>query len=40
MDLDLGKLRGLSRHVKLDDVPMVAADIVAGKVRGRVVVDL
>jgi acrylyl-CoA reductase (NADPH) len=40
MDLDLGKLRSLSRHVKLDDVPTVAADIVAGKVRGRVVVDL
>jgi len=39
-DLDLGKLRSLSRHVKLDDVPAVAADIVAGKVRGRVVVDL
>ena len=30
----------LSRHVKLDDVPRIAADIVAGKVRGRVVVDL
>jgi acrylyl-CoA reductase (NADPH) len=40
MDLDLGKLRSLSRHVKLDEVAAVAADIVAGKVRGRVVVDL
>jgi len=39
-DLDLGKLRSLSRHVKLDEVPAVAAEIVAGKVRGRVVVDL
>ncbi|MFO0990665.1 MAG: MDR family oxidoreductase [Hyphomicrobiales bacterium] len=39
-DLDLGKLRGLSRHVKLDDVPHVAAEIVAGKIRGRVIVDL
>ena len=27
-------------HVKLDDVPQVAADIVAGKVKGRVVVDI
>ena len=40
IDLDLGKLRGLSRHVKLEDVPQIAADIVAGKIRGRVVVDL
>lgn len=39
-DLDLGKLRGLSSHVKLEDVPRVAADIVAGKIRGRVIVDL
>jgi hypothetical protein len=26
--------------VKLEDVPRVAADIVAGQVRGRVVVDI
>lgn len=39
-DLDLSKLRALTTHVKLDDVPKVAADIVAGKVRGRVVVDI
>jgi acrylyl-CoA reductase (NADPH) len=39
-DLDKAKLEALTRHVKLDDVPAVAADIVAGKVRGRVVVDL
>ncbi|MBL8894838.1 MAG: oxidoreductase, partial [Rhizobiales bacterium] len=39
-DLDLGKLRSLSRHVMLEDVPHVAAEIVAGKIRGRVVVDL
>jgi acrylyl-CoA reductase (NADPH) len=39
-DLDLAKLRGLSRHVKLDDVPGIANEIVAGKIRGRVVVDL
>jgi acrylyl-CoA reductase (NADPH) len=39
-DLDRGKLNALTTHVKLEDVPRVAADIVAGKVRGRVVVDL
>ena len=36
----LGKLEAMGSHVKLDDVPRVASDIVAGKVRGRVVVDL
>ena len=39
-DLDLSKLHALTTHVKLEDVPHVAADIVAGKVRGRVVVDI
>ena len=39
-DLDMSKLHALTTHVKLDDVPRVAADIVQGKVRGRVVVDL
>ena len=39
-DLDLAKLHALTTHVKLDDVPQVAADIVAGKVKGRVVVDI
>ncbi len=39
-DLDMAKLKALTTHVKLDDVPRVAADIVAGKVRGRVVVDV
>ncbi len=39
-DLDMGKLKAMTRHVKLDDVPAVAAEIVAGKVRGRVVVDI
>ncbi len=39
-DLDLEKLKMLTTHVKLDDVQKVAEDIVAGKVRGRVVVDL
>lgn len=39
-DLDKSKLASLTTHVKLDDVPRIAADIVAGKVRGRVVVDV
>jgi acrylyl-CoA reductase (NADPH) len=39
-DLDLQKLRALTSHVRLEDVPRVAQDIVNGKVRGRVVVDL
>jgi acrylyl-CoA reductase (NADPH) len=39
-DLDLAKLKALTTHVKLEDVPRIADDIVAGKVRGRVVVDL
>lgn len=39
-DLDMAKLKTLTTHVKLEDVPRIAEDIVAGKVRGRVVVDL
>ena len=39
-DIDLAKLHALTTHVKLDDVPKIAAGIVAGKVRGRVVVDI
>jgi acrylyl-CoA reductase (NADPH) len=39
-DLDMAKLKALTTHVKLDDVPRIAAEIVAGKVRGRVVVDV
>ncbi len=39
-DVDMAKLKALTSHVKLEDVPRIAADIVAGKVRGRVVVDL
>jgi len=39
-DIDLAKLKALTTHVKLDDVPKIAADIVEGKVRGRVVVDI
>lgn len=39
-DLDVSKLHALTTQVKLEDVPRVAADIVAGKIRGRVVVDI
>jgi acrylyl-CoA reductase (NADPH) len=39
-DLDLQKLETLTTHVKLEDVPRIGAEIVQGKVRGRVVVDL
>ncbi len=39
-DLDMKKLAALTTHVKLEDVPQVAEQIVQGKVRGRVVVDL
>ncbi|MBC8037624.1 MAG: oxidoreductase, partial [Rhizobiales bacterium] len=39
-DLDLGKLKTLTTHVKLEDVPGIGAAIVAGQVRGRVVVDI
>jgi acrylyl-CoA reductase (NADPH) len=40
LDLVLAKLDGLTSHVTLDAVPQVAEDILAGKVRGRVVVDI
>ena len=39
-DLDLAQLASLTTHVKLEDVPRVAAEIVQGHVRGRVVVDI
>jgi acrylyl-CoA reductase (NADPH) len=39
-DLDLKLLASLTTHVKLDEVPRIASEIVAGKVRGRVVVDI
>ena len=39
-DLDLKTLAALTTHVKLEDVARVAAEIVAGRVRGRVVVDI
>jgi len=37
-DLDAGKLDAITSEISLDEVPAVAADLLAGKVRGRVVV--
>jgi acrylyl-CoA reductase (NADPH) len=39
-DLDMAKLHALSTTVGLSDVPRVAEDIVNGKTRGRVIVDV
>lgn len=39
-DLDKAKLAAMTTHVKLADVPRVASEIVSGRIRGRVVVDL
>ncbi len=39
-DLDLKKLHNLTTTVGLSEVPRIAAEIIAGKVRGRVVVDV
>lgn len=39
-DLDLGKLDAMTSHATLDDLPRLGAEILEGKVRGRVVVDV
>lgn len=39
-DLDLAKLDAMTTTAALTDVPRLAAEIMAGKVRGRVVVDV
>jgi acrylyl-CoA reductase (NADPH) len=39
-DLDLGKLESMTREIKLADSLAVAPEILAGKVRGRLVVDV
>ncbi len=39
-DLDRDRLAQITRHVPLEEAVAVAVDIVAGRVRGRVVVDL
>jgi acrylyl-CoA reductase (NADPH) len=40
LDLELAKLDALTSHVRLEDVPQLADDLLAGKVRGRAVVDI
>ncbi len=39
-ELDQKKLASMTQHVGFDDVMRVAEDILAGKIRGRVVVDI
>jgi acrylyl-CoA reductase (NADPH) len=39
-DLDKAKLAAMTSHVKLAEVPRIAREILEGRVRGRVVVDL
>jgi len=39
-DLDLAKLDAMSQTLKLSDVTAVAPDILAGKVRGRIIVEI
>ncbi len=40
LDLDMAKLDAMTVNAALSEVPALAADIVEGKVRGRVVVDV
>jgi acrylyl-CoA reductase (NADPH) len=39
-DLDLGRLAAMSRTISLQEAPALAAEILAGQVRGRIVVDV
>jgi acrylyl-CoA reductase (NADPH) len=39
-DLDLAKLNSMTSRARLEDVPALAAKVLAGKTRGRVVIDL
>ena len=39
-DLDLAKLNSMTSRARLDDVPALAVEVLAGKTRGRVVIDL
>jgi acrylyl-CoA reductase (NADPH) len=39
-DLDIAKLESMQEVVGLSDVSQIGEDILAGRVRGRVVVDL
>lgn len=39
-DLDRGKLAGITSTIRLEDTIAAGADILAGKVRGRLVVEI
>ncbi|MDM0047146.1 MDR family oxidoreductase [Variovorax dokdonensis] len=39
-DLDLSKLDAITKEIALSDAPQAAADILAGKIRGRLVVNV
>ena len=39
-DLDLAKLNSMTLRARLEDVPSLAAEILVGKTRGRVLIDL
>ena len=39
-DLDRQKLAAMTREIGLSELPHAAADIVAGQIRGRVVVKI
>ena len=39
-DLDLEKLQSLTTEIGFDDIVSTATDIVDGKIRGRVIVDI
>ena len=39
-DLDMAKLDAMTQHAKLADLPSLAIDILAGKLRGRTVIDV
>ena len=39
-DLDRGKLAMMAKSIRLEDVPHAAEDILAGRVRGRLVVAI
>jgi acrylyl-CoA reductase (NADPH) len=39
-DLDLGRLEALTREIGLHDAVQAGTDILAGRVRGRLVVDV
>jgi hypothetical protein len=39
-DLDLAKLKKMTSRARLEDVPSLATEILAGRTKGRVVIDI